>query len=292
MTSARGSDDDAADAGVRSSLRRAVDAVRRPAYTGERRCWPCTALNVALLAVACAAVAPWSPPAALALAVVGAAGIWLRGYLVPYTPRFAPRIAAALPGDVFAGEKTPAATGSLSGSGPDGDDEDVGRRLFAELRRAGVLEGDDEAVALSDEFRRRWAAATADLREASLDELERTVAEIAGTDGVDAFAGETRTYVAVPTPSGTAYLSQHVAIAEAAAVLALRDVAPGMDADLRVAAADPLRMFLERCPVCDAAVVETDPKACCGSVRDPRTLPEAVLACPECDVRLYAFDDG
>lgn len=291
MTSAHESDGDGADgAGFRAFLRRAVDAVRRPEYTGERRCWPCTALNVALLAVACAAVAPWSPPAAVALAAVGAAGIWLRGYLVPYTPRFAPRIAAALPGDVFAVEAAPAATGSLSSSGAE-DEEAVGRRLFAELRRAGVLEGDEGAVGLSAEFRRRWAAAMADLRTGSLEDLERTVAEVAGTDGVDAFAGETRAYVAVPTPSGTAYLSRHVAIAEAAAVLALRDVAPGVDEDLRVAAADPLRMFLERCPVCDAAVVETDPTACCGSVRDPRTLPEAVLACPECDVRLYAFDD-
>lgn len=82
-------------------MRRSQSAIRRPAHTGADRCWPCTALNLFLLALGCLALAVVSPPASAALAAVGTAAIWLRGYLVPYTPQFAPRLVARLPWDPF-----------------------------------------------------------------------------------------------------------------------------------------------------------------------------------------------
>ncbi len=72
-----------------------LDAFRRPEYTGDDRCWRCTVVNVLLTAAAATLayaggstfVSPiWGLTAAAAVLAVGAAAIWLRGYLVPYTP--------------------------------------------------------------------------------------------------------------------------------------------------------------------------------------------------------------
>lgn len=74
-----------------------VELLRRPEHTGERRCWPCTVANAVIVAVLAVAVARRRRLAALPVLLVGAALIHLRGYVVPGTPRFAPRLVAALP---------------------------------------------------------------------------------------------------------------------------------------------------------------------------------------------------
>lgn len=62
-------------------------------YTGANRCWPCTALNSAVLVVAVGALAAAGQfGTALALAVGGALAIGFRGYLVPGTPRLGRRL--------------------------------------------------------------------------------------------------------------------------------------------------------------------------------------------------------
>lgn len=62
---------------------------RNPQYTGPNRCWPCTALNVGVVLLGGAALTALGDAAvALPAVVVGLAVIWLRGYLVPGTPRF------------------------------------------------------------------------------------------------------------------------------------------------------------------------------------------------------------
>ena len=68
----------------------------RPEHTGENRCWPCTALNALLVGTVCIAVGRRRRGLAILGAVLGAAAIYDRGYVVPYTPLFAPRLAAAL----------------------------------------------------------------------------------------------------------------------------------------------------------------------------------------------------
>lgn len=74
-----------------------VDGVRRPEHTGERRCWPCTVVNVVLVVGTALAVARRRRLAALPVLLVGAAIVYLRGYVLPGTPWFAPRLVAALP---------------------------------------------------------------------------------------------------------------------------------------------------------------------------------------------------
>jgi hypothetical protein len=78
-------------------LAETADIVRRPEHTGERRCWPCTVVNVVLVLVAAVAVARRRRLAALPVILVGTVLIYLRGYIVPGTPWFAPRLVAVLP---------------------------------------------------------------------------------------------------------------------------------------------------------------------------------------------------
>ncbi|WP_436925953.1 hypothetical protein [Halosimplex amylolyticum] len=153
-------------------MRRSRPSIRRPDHTGADRCWPCTAVNLGLLALGCLALAAVSPAASAVLAVGGVGVIWLRGYLVPYTPRFAPRLVARLPWDPFpAGHGRPpsrragpadssgggrAASGSgraVSGSGQQsvGDDRDADRETDADADRtpatlADATTADGEAV--------------------------------------------------------------------------------------------------------------------------------------------------
>lgn len=61
--------------------------IRDPEHTGERRCWPCTVVNVAIAAVLSALSTLVAVELAAVVAVVSLAAIALRGYLVPGTPR-------------------------------------------------------------------------------------------------------------------------------------------------------------------------------------------------------------
>lgn len=272
---------------------------RRPEYTGENRCLPCTILNSLLLAVCCGTLALVSVPAAAVAAAVGAAAIALRGYLVPYTPQFAPRIAARLPRDPFgltAAHGAPAAaadedrpdglaTGGTGDGSPDGDA--VLERLFG----AGVLVAEGDRLFLADEFRERWRSEVTSLRALS----DRELADAALAASPDATESEVvrdgdRTWVVLSDGSGDVtaepWLSRHVVLAETAAVRALADA--DVDADVRAVAAHSLGVFLDRCPVCDATLEETTAAACCGGPdRSPTAERRTVLACPDCSRELY-----
>lgn len=63
--------------------------LRNPRYTGANRCWPCTVVNVLIVAaIAGIAVTTGFPLVAGVVAVSGLAAIALRGYVIPGTPRF------------------------------------------------------------------------------------------------------------------------------------------------------------------------------------------------------------
>ncbi len=65
--------------------------LRNPAYTGENRCVPCTAVNVAISVVAAAVAAVAAVELAAAVLAVSLSAIYLRGYLVPGTPTLTKR---------------------------------------------------------------------------------------------------------------------------------------------------------------------------------------------------------
>lgn len=137
-----------------------VDWIRRPEYTGENRCFPCTVVNVALSVALGAAVGVAVAPAAGAVATaLGLGAVWLRGYLVPGTPEFTKRY---LPGRALAlFGKAPAATGAAaSTSGPESvGGVDVDPQAY--LLDAGALVETDDGTDLTyaPRFASAWRAA-------------------------------------------------------------------------------------------------------------------------------------
>jgi hypothetical protein len=287
-----------------------LDRLRNPNHTGERRCLPCTVTNAVLLGLACAGLARRrSRTLAAALGVGGGVVIALRGYLVPFTPRFGPRLADRLPGEVFhadAGEdreshQAPDTSGSLGGD----TDEEAGEKVLTTLLERGVVVAESETLYLADDFREAWREEMRALREhgaRGLDDAlresapEGTVTDVVEQDGGP--FGETERWFVVSDGSGDPareqWLTRPVAVAEIGAVRALADWGTddwdNLDATRRAQAAGPLRTFLETCPVCDGPVVETTEVECCGGPGGTQAdAPDDVLACGECESRLYTF---
>lgn len=259
-----------------------IAGLRRPEFTGANRCWPCTAVNAVVLAVAVVALAWVRPLPAAVLAVVGAAGIYLRGYVVPYTPRFAPKLAARLPGNVFGHG---ARTGSLEDvRGADADGEDVLESLVA----AGVVTVDGETLGLREDWAAAWRArmdALADSPDGLVDAAE---GDVDGIESARVEAVDSGRYLVV-TGDSAAWLPWPVAVAEVGAVQALAD--SDVPVALRGLAAHALCAFLEACPVCGGDVVEGPADDCCGNaVPEPGYEPPTVLACEACGVAFYTLD--
>ncbi len=276
-----------------------IDAIRRPEYTGNRRCWPCTVVNVVLLVVVSVAVGLLLPLVAVALFAVGVAVIALRGYLFPYTPQFAPRLVAALPvaGERFrhagvatdgGNEPTP---GTLAGDAVDGE------TVVAELIEAGVLGADDESLFLTEEAAENWETTMATLRDLPLDALADAALAVSPTaervetvEGLETAKSDGDEWIVLSDAAGTVesevWLSPAVAIAEIAVDRAFAEDVP--ESDVRLAAAEPLRMFLTSCPACRGEVIETTTASCCGG---PENMdgPQDLLACGVCDSWLYQY---
>lgn len=276
-------------------IRRRVDRLRRPAYTGSNRCWPCTALNLALVAAVGLMVAPLSPIVA-ALTVVGGVGaVALRGYVIPYTPRFAPAIADRLPWNPFHGDErglvddrrvsagiaSPVADGDVSEPIEDGE------RVLDALVASGVVESDGDELALTPAFDERWRREIDRLRERSDEELADVALAVSPAKAVETVRGDGRSYVVLSDgsddPAGESWLRRPVALAGvgAARALAAFDVPP----EIRPTASDALAIFVETCPACENPLEEMLPSECCGSGRAPLgTRPDPVLACRRCGV--------
>jgi hypothetical protein len=270
-----------------------IDAVRRPEHTGDRRCWPCTVVNLVVVAVAAALLGRRRRAAGLLAAALGVGLIALRGYVVPYTPAFAPRLVAAspLPDEWFHGTDPEGARGATTGLG--GDDSVDGDALLETLVAAGVLTMDGETVDLDPDFATAWDEAAGRLAGLDTERLADATFEVAHAAEASVYRDGDDEWVVLSDGSGSyegkTWLSRPVAVAETAAVHALGDWLD--DPTTRRAAAGPLRMFLDACPDCGTALREESAASCCGGYTNPTEQPPRVLACPSCDVRLYTFDD-
>ncbi|MDL5362456.1 hypothetical protein [Halalkalicoccus sp. NIPERK01] len=213
-------------------------AVRRPEYTGENRCTPCTAINVLLAAVLVAPVVAVSAPAALVLFVGCLLAIYLRGYLVPGTPELTKRYLPPAVLRLFGKDVPRTRFGDLDARG-----------LWEALYAAGVVERRD-AVALADDFRERWWAAIDERRDAELG--EREVARMLDADEV-AQRGDRAFSVAgnrlVRWDSRAAFLAD---VAAAAVFDERVEDWAGLDGATRRDLLERLRLLLDRCPDCSA----------------------------------------
>lgn len=70
---------------------RSLNRLRKPEYTGENRCVPCTVLNVVIALGASLLVAFVMVELAVVLLAISLAVIYLRGYLIPGTPTLTKR---------------------------------------------------------------------------------------------------------------------------------------------------------------------------------------------------------
>jgi hypothetical protein len=303
-------------------MRSLYDRFRDSSHTGERRCWPCTLVNSALLAVATAVVARRrSRLLAAGLGAVGATAIAVRGYLVPYTPRFAPKLVSSLPGDPFdhddptpdrasrtlgatsradAANEPDATSETVADESASESDETAGEAVLAALLDRGVVVADDEEIALADEFREAWRGEMETLRGRDDDGLAAALREVSSDGGLvdvvesGSWTGDEDRWFVVSDGSGDpaaeSWLTRPVAVAEASAVRTLADETD-LDAARRAQAAGPLRTLLRACPVCDGPVEETTEVDCCGGPGGTQAdAPDDVLACADCDARLYTFE--
>ncbi|MFO8114880.1 MAG: hypothetical protein R6U01_05880 [Halorubrum sp.] len=257
------------------SLRRTADGLRRPEYTGENRCLPCTVLNAAIVGVAAFALSRRNRPLGFLALAAGAALISLRGYVVPGTPRFAPALVDPLP--VAFGHESP--TGVESGSLADDRDPEA---MMTALVEAGVVEPDGDRLYLDDAFQTAFEDRMAELRDLPGEELAARTAA-ASHSSVEGEFHDERVLLA---GDWDAWLSPAVAIAETAAVETLAD--QGISHDLRVQAAEPLRTFVSTCPVCGGDVTDTTLRNCCGGPGGVSGNPERpVRACADCDAVVF-----
>ncbi|MFU8869244.1 hypothetical protein [Natronococcus sp.] len=249
-----------------------LGAVRRPEYTGENRCLPCTVVNVAIAILLAGAVGVVTavPIGAAALAVCLAA-IYLRGYLVPGTPELTERY---LPNSVLRlFGKEPIATRSLEAAGTD----DPWDRLAA----GGVVDRSaDGTLSLTDRFR-------AELRR-EIDRRESTP----GADDVESLADATEAVERGPRAysiDGNRLLrweSDAALLADAAAASVLRATVedwPTLERDERLALLERIRLLLERCPACGGPVDRNDERI------DPCCQPPHIAVwtvCLDCDAVL------
>ena len=267
---------------------------RRPEHIGENRCWPCTLVNVALVAAAAAAVAVVNAAAGAAVAVVGLALVWLRGYVVPGTPRFAPRLVAPIPGsDALFHDAAATDGGRAPAGGSDSlDPADVdGEALLDRLLAEGVIEADGDAVAPTAAYRERWRAEMDRLRTEDTESLARIAQDISPATAARAVSEDGDEWVALSPPGGNTidetWLRRAVAIAEIAGYRAAGEFLA--DESFRLAAPRTNRMFLESCPDCESDLERGVDLPCCGGYTGPGEEPAETLACPACEVRLYTF---
>lgn len=267
---------------------------RRPEHIGENRCWPCTLVNVALVAAAAAAVAVVNAAAGAAVAVVGLALVWLRGYVVPGTPRFAPRLVAPIPGSDALFHDAAATDGGRAPAGGSGslDPADVdGEALLDRLLAEGVIEADGDAVAPTAAYRERWRAEMDRLRTEDTESLARIAQDISPATAARAVSEDGDEWVALSPPGGNTidetWLRRAVAIAEIAGYRAAGEFLA--DESFRLAAPRTNRMFLESCPDCESDLERGVDLPCCGGYTGPGEEPAETLACPACEVRLYTF---
>ena len=276
-----------------------VERVRRPEYTGENRCIPCTLANSVIAVVLAAVVGAgwWAlvAPGAGALLVVGvvlaasALNIWLRGYLVPGTPALTKRY---FPDWLLAKfDKGPAASGGLGGAaaedGAAGPEPEGQVNPEAVLVRAGVVEpcADEDDLCLAPGFREAWRERMAAIREEGA-ERDELAAQLDLNPEEVRFEEHGGAFVAFYEGRRAGQWESRAAlVADLGAARTLPDWVDGW-ADLGIGARSQLlgglRIFIDECPDCGGPVVagRETVESCCRS-------HEVVAAnCEACGSRL------
>jgi hypothetical protein len=287
-----------------------VEAVRRPEYTGENRCPPCTVVNLLLAVLLGTAVSRRSKPAGAVVGFVSVGLIYLRGYLIPGTPELTKRYLPTAVLRWFGKEPEPdLATGlgtspppmeeSGASAGGDGDEAVTAPEdLEAYFLDAGILElrEDGSDLRLTEGFEGEWVEAIESTIETGID-TETAVGAFGFDDDPGEFEleetaggayalrfgsreGDGPRYTAAMWPSYAALVADVAASRRLGSWLEEWD---GYDTETKGQLLGGLRMFLETCPTADGGVEMTEETvtSCCSS--------ETVVAvvCEETGDRLF-----
>ncbi len=252
-----------------------LPGLRRPEYTGENRCVPCTVVNLLLAALGGAVLGLASHPAVGALGFgVGALLIYLRGYLVPGTPTltqryFPPWLRRAF-GKESIGDRRIERVEATPAAGTDDP-----------LVAARVLTRTAEDAELTPAFREEWHARMDDIGDRGIE--AEMVAEAFGADTAE------RVGAASYVLDGEASLrwgSEAALLADVAGADLLDgrlEAWPEFDRDTRRSLLMGLRLCLSVCPGCGGAVRTEEDRVdpCCEK---PHLVAEAV--CADCGAAL------
>ncbi|WP_435117883.1 hypothetical protein [Halolamina sp. C58] len=260
--------------------RHAVEALRKPEYTGENRCFPCTVLNVVLVAAVGLGVgALYDPVVGIAVVTVGLGLVYLRGYVVPGTPVLTQRF---LPDAVlrYFEHSRPETTISANDGNSEFDPE-------TELLTAGALTPclDRDDLCLDSVFHTSWRSEMAPAAEDLDDAISRLLPSSFDHSVDVGFRGDT----VVTRVSGTTvaeWPSRAAFVADAAGAAALAEVDSKWAErgfEERTKLLGGLRLWLDRCSVCDGTVElsEDTVESCCRSVN----VVEA--SCTSCGARIF-----
>ncbi|MFD1645253.1 hypothetical protein [Haloarchaeobius litoreus] len=249
-----------------------VDQLRRPEYTGENRCIPCTVTNLGIAGVLSAGAFLLSPWLAAVVALTSVTAIYLRGYLVPGTPELTKRY---FPDRLLAWfDKAPAGFHAESFA------------VEPLLLDAGAVVPGEADLELDPTFAVAWHAEM----ETLADKPSQRAALAALTDlDAESIRLDTRPGRFVAWYDGEwlgQWESRAAFIADVAAAPVL---AAGLDdwetmpVAYRSELLAGLRLFLDRCPACEGDVsFGTDVvESCC------RSYDVVAANCEGCDARLF-----
>lgn len=257
-----------------------IDRFRQPEYVGENRCTPCTIVNIAIAIVVSTFLTFLSIPFGTAFFVFGMAAIYVRGYLVPGTPKFTKTY---LP-DWLLRKFDTHDTQSAAPQSTDREPEAV-------LTEANVVGPCDEIddLCLDEEFRTVWHENMERVLQEGAEKSD--LSRILGTDETELeFEEHDTAFIARLDGREIGQWESHAAlIADLAAARELdgrythwNDLS--IDNQSRVLSG--LRIFLDTCPECgDSVTAEQETvESCCRSI-------EVIAAtCEGCDARILEVE--
>jgi hypothetical protein len=256
--------------------------LRQPEYTGEKRCLPCTGVNIGIAGVVSVLAVLVSPILGGSVFVLSLIIIYLRGYLVPGTPTltkqyFPKRILRWFDKD---------ATTPMADEPIEIDSERV-------LLDAGVVEPCREGtdLCLTTEFQEAWHERihTTRARDPGEESLAGALDILSPDDDLsvdqhgDAFVAATDNAVIGQWGSQAAVVADIAAANE----LSKRSSEWATFAPAEISRVlMSLRIFLQQCPDCDGPV-QVDQEAvesCC------RSYDVLAATCQDCDARLFEIE--
>lgn len=285
--------------------RSVVETLRQPEYVGENRCFPCTIANTLIAfgvatGMGYATGAVLSPAIGLATATgvlgISLGAIWLRGYLLPYTPSLTTRY---LPDTILRwfDKGTEPASGLAEIPNPDDPSSDTAPLAGGEsdldpepvLVAAGVIEpcADEADLCPTDEFTTAWQAEMAALNGDAA--LAERVATAVGVEQVTIEEQPESVLIQSDDRAVTRWESRAALVADMAALPLLAERVEQwteLDRRQRGSLLSGTRVFLESCPACGGPVEfsQETVESCC------RSINVIAMVCGDCGTRLLEVD--